>query len=159
MTEQEIFERLKDALGDAYLITEFDDEEATNLEDYLRNIKIGRSMDDNFDDYTSKQMDTYREFIHYLIDRAIGNTDEIIVAFDSNMYNEFKGYVKVNKVIKNNELYLEFEVDGSKLTAIWQPGDNYGVWQQCGYCGDDYSGYLLFPTYDKAEYFCLKYSC
>ena len=91
--------------------------------------------------------------------RIIGDTDEIIVAFDSNMYNEFKGYVKVNKVIKDNELYLEFEVDGSKLTAIWQPGDNYGVWQQCGYEADDYSGYLLFPTYDKAEYFCLRYSC
>ena len=56
-------------------------------------------------------------------------------------------------------MYLEFEVDGSKLTAIWQPGDNYGVWQQCGYEADDYSGYLLFPTYGKNEYFCLKYSC
>jgi hypothetical protein len=158
-TEQEIFERLKEALGYDYLTTEFDDEEATNLDDYLRNIKIGRGMDEEFDDYTSTQMKTYQEFIHYLSDRAIGNTDGIIVAFDNNMYNEFKGYVKANKVIKDNDLYLEFEVDGSKLTAIWQPGDNYGVWQQCGYCGDDYSGYLLFPTYDKNEYFCLKYSC
>lgn len=154
MTEEEIFERLKDALGYSYLTTEFD-EEATNLDDYLRNIKIGRRMDD----YTSTQMKTYQEFIHYLSDRAIGNTDEIIVAFDNNMYNEFKGYVKVNKVIKDNDLYLEFEADGSKLTAIWQPGDNYGVWQRCGYFGDDYSGYLLFPTYGKNEYFCLKYSC
>ena len=158
MTEQEIFERLKDALGYSYLTTEFD-EEATNLDDYLRNIKIGKSMDEEFDDYTSKQMKTYQEFIHYLSDRAIGNTDEIIVAFDNNTHNEFKGYVMVNKVFKDNELYLEFEVDGSNLSAIWQPGDNYGVWQRCGYCGDDYSGYLLFPTYDKNEYFCLKYSC
>ena len=158
-TDQTIFERLKEALGYSYLTTEFDDEEATNLEDYLRNIKIGRSMDSDFDDYTTIQMKTYQEFIHYLSDRAIGSTDEIIVAFDNNMYNEFKGYVKVNKVIKDNELYLEFEVDGSKLTAIWQPGDNYGVWQQCGYEADDYSGYLLFPTYNKDEYFCLRYSC
>lgn len=159
MTEEEIFERLKEALGYDYLTTVFDDEEATNLDDYLRNIKIGRSIDNDFADYTSKQMDTYREFIHYISDCAVGNTDEIIVAFDNNTHNEFKGYVMVNKVFKDNDLYLEFEVDGNNLTAIWQPSDNYGVWQQCGYCGDDYSGYLLFPTYDKNEYFCLSYSC
>ena len=41
-TEQDIFERLKEALGYSYLTTEFDDEEVTNLDDYLRNIKIGR---------------------------------------------------------------------------------------------------------------------
>ena len=158
MTEQEIFERLKDALGYAYLMNEFD-EEASNLEEYLRNIKMGRDMDSEIEEYDTIQAKTYQEFIHYLSDRAIGDTDEIIVAFDNNMYNEFKGYVKVNKVIKDNELYLEFEVDGSKLTAIWQPGDNYGVWQQCGYEADDYSGYLLFPTYGKDEYFCLRYSC
>ena len=159
MTEQEIFERLKEALGYAYMRNEFDEEEASNLEEYLQNIKIGRDMDSEIEEYDTIQAKTYQEFIHYLSDRAIGDTDEIIVAFDSNMYNEFKGYVKANKVIKDNALYLEFEVDGNKLTAIWQPGDNYGVWQQCGYCGDDYSGYLLFPTYSKDEYFCLRYSC
>ena len=158
-TEQEIFERLKDALGYDYLTTEFDEAEASNLDEYLRNIKVGRSLDKDMDGYTDTQMKTYQEFIHYLSDRAIGDTREIIVSFDSNLYNEFKGYVKVNKVIKDNELYLEFEVDGCKLTAQWQPGDNYGVWQQCGYAGDDYSGYLLFPTYSKNEYFCLQYSC
>ena len=158
MTEQEIFERLKEALGYAYLTNEFD-EEASNLEEYLRNIKMGRDMDIEIDEYDTIQAKTYQEFIHYLSDRAIGDTDEIIVAFDSNLYNEFKGYVKVNKIIKDNELYLEFEVNGNKLTAQWQPGDNYGVWQRCGYEGDDYSGYLLFPTYGKDEYFCLQYSC
>lgn len=159
MTEQEIFERLKDALGYAYLTTEFDDEEITNLDDYLRNIKMGRDMDSEIEEYDTIQAKTYQEFIHYLSDRAIGDTREIIVAFDNNMYNEFKGYVQVNKVIKDNELYLEFEVNGNKLTALWQPGDNYGVWQRCGYEADDYSGYLLFPTYGKDEYFCLQYSC
>ena len=158
MTEQEIFERLKDALGYAYLMNEFD-EEASNLEEYLRNIKMGRDMDSEIDEYDTIQAKTYHEFIHYLSDRAIGDTSGIIAVFDSNLYNESKGYVDVNKIIKDNNLLLEFEVDGKKLTAIWQPVDNYGVWQQCGYCGDDYSGYLLFPTYGKNEYFCLKYSC
>ena len=120
---------------------------------------MGRDMDREIDEYDTIQAKTYQAFINYLSDRAIGDTREIIVAFDNNMYNEFKGYVQVNKVIKDNELYLEFEVDGNKLTALWQPGDNYGVWQRCGYEADDYSGYLLFPTYGKDEYFCLKYSC
>ena len=26
-------------------------------------------------------------------------------------------------------------------------------------CGDEYSGYLLFPTHNKDEYFLLEYSC
>ena len=83
----------------------------------------------------------------------------IIEAFDNNEHNQFKGYVKVNKLIVNNKLLLEFEVDGCKLKAEWQAGDNYGVWQQCGYSGDDYSGYLLFPTHTDNEYFCLWYKC
>lgn len=38
-------------------------------------------------------------------------------------------------------------------------GDNYAVWEKCGYCGDDYSGYMLFPTHNKNEYFVLYYNC
>ena len=102
---------------------------------------------------------TYQEFIHYLSVKAIGNKNYIIEAFDNNEHNQFIGYVKVNKLIVDNKLLLEFEVDGCKLKAEWQAGDNYAVWQQCGICGDDYSGYLLFPTYNNDEYFCLWYKC
>lgn len=56
-------------------------------------------------------------------------------------------------------LYLEFEIDGTKFKAEWQARDNYAVWQTCGYAGDDYSGYLLFPTYIDNEYFVLWYKC
>ena len=82
-----------------------------------------------------------------------------IEAFDGNDYNCFEGYLNVEKIIKDNKLYLRFEVDGTKLTADWEPASNYGVWQTSGYSGDDYSGYLLFPTYTDNRYFCLKYSC
>lgn len=159
MTEQEIFEKLKDALDHQYLLTDFGGTEVTNLEEYLRAIKFERQLESDYENEAKERQRTYQEFIHYLNDFAIGNKDYIIDAFDNNDYNKFKGYVKVEKIIKDNKLYLRFEVDDVKLTADWQPGDNYGVWQKCGYSGDDYSGYLLFPTYKEDEYFCLEYNC
>lgn len=159
MTEQEIFEKLKDALDYKYLITEFGATEVTNLEDYIRAIKYERQLEKHYENEVVEKHNTYKEFIHYLIEHAIGNKDFIIEAFDNNDFNNFKGYLKVNKIIKDNNLYLKFEVDGKKLTAEWQPNSNYGVWQTCGYSGDDYSGYLLFPTYKDDEYFCLEYNC
>lgn len=159
MTEQEIFEKLKDALDQQYLLTDFGGTEVTNLEEYLRAIKFERQLEKDYENESKELQRTYQEFIHYLNEFAIGNKDYIIDAFDNNDYNKFKGYVKVEKIIKDNKLYLRFEVDEMKLTADWQPGDNYGVWQKCGYSGDDYSGYLLFPTHNDDEYFCLEYNC
>lgn len=159
MTEQEIFEKLKDALDYQYLITDFGGTEVENLDQYLRAIKMERELEKEMDKLWAAKNNTYVEFIHYLNDRAIGNKEYIIEAFDNNEYNMFKGYRTVKPIIKNDKLLLEFEVDGVKLTAEWQPADNYGVWQTCGYCGDDYSGYLLFPTHNTNEYFCLEYKC
>lgn len=156
MTEKEIFEKLKEALDHQYLITEFGGKEVTNLEEYVQAIAFERSLEKTMKD----ELYTYKEFIRYLNERAIGDTQSIIEAIDVNYYNNFKGYLKVNKVIKDNKILLEFEVDDRKLTAIWQPSDNYGVWQTCGcYIGDEYYGYLLFPTYEENEYFCLEYRC
>ena len=159
MTEQEIFEKLKDALDHQYLLTDFGGTEVTNLEEYLRAIKFERQLENDYENEAIERQRTYQEFIHYLNEYAIGNKDYIIDAFDNNDYNKFKGYVKVEKIIKDNKIYLRFEVDDVKLTADWQAGDNYGVWQKCGYSGDDYSGYLLFPTHNDDEYFCLEYMC
>lgn len=159
MTEQEIFEKLKDALDYKYLITEFGSTEVTNLEEYIRAIKYERQLEKHYENEVVEKHNTYKEFIHYLSEHVIGNKDFIIEAFDNNDFNNFKGYLKVNKIIKDNNLYLKFEVDGKNLTAEWQPNSNYGVWQTCGYSGDDYSGYLLFPTYKDDEYFCLEYNC
>lgn len=159
MSEQEIFEKLKDALDHQYLLTDFGGTEVTNLEEYLRAIKYERQLEKDFEYIAVNERKTYQEFIHYLNKYAIGNKNYIIEAFDNNTYNNFKGYIKVDKIVKDNKLYLQFEIDGTKLTADWQAGDNYGVWQKCGICGDDYSGYLLFPTYKEDEYFCLEYNC
>ena len=159
MTEHEIFEKLKEALDYDYLCTDWGGTEVTNLEEYLRAIKQERDIEKHFDDVECDTLKTYKEFIHYLSENAIGNKDYIIEAFDNHEHTLFKGYEKVNKLIVDNKLLLEFEVDGCKLKAEWQAGDNYGVWQTCGVCGDDYSGYLLFPTHTDNEYFCLWYKC
>ena len=163
MTEQEIFEKLKEALDYKYMYDSWDwsddPKEVDNLEDYLRLIKQERAFETDFDIAENDKLNTYQEFIHYLHDKAIGNKDSLIECFDDNDVNIFIGYKPVTKTLIDGKLYLEFEVDGTKFKAVWQAGDNYAVWQTCGYTGDDYSGYLLFPTHEDNEYFVLWYQC
>lgn len=163
MTEHEIFEKLKEALDYNYMYDnwQFSEErkEVDNLEDYLRIIKQEREMEKHFKDAELDRFNTYKEFIHYLHDKAIGNLDSLIECFDENDVNIFVGYKTVTKKMIDGRLYLEFEVDDTKYKAEWQAIDNYAVWQTCGICGDDYSGYLLFPTYKDNEYFVLWYEC
>lgn len=133
--------------------------EVDNLEDYLRIIKQEREIEKDFEDAELKRLNTYKEFIHYLYGKAIGNTDSMLECFCNNDVNIFIGYKTATKKIIVGELYLEFEVNDTKINAKWQASDNFAVWQTCGACGDDYSGYLLFPTYTDDEYFCLWYQC
>ena len=160
MTEQEIFEKLKEALNYDYLCTDWGETEVNDLETYLRAIKQEREIERNFDDSECNSLKTYQEFIHYLYDHAIGDIKPLIECFEGNEVNSFEGYKKVTKELKDGKLYLIFEdKDGDKLKAEWQASDNYAVWQRCGICGDDYTGFLLFPTYKDDEYFCLWYKC
>ena len=161
MTEHEIFEKLKEALDYNYMYDSFafveEQKEVNNIEDYLRIIKQGRELEKEFEDDELNRFNTYKEFIHYLHDKAIGNKDSLIECFDDNDVNIFIGYKVVTKILIDGKLYLEFEVDDTKFKAEWHASDNYAVWQTCGACGDDYSGYLLFPTYKDNEYFVLWY--
>lgn len=163
MTEHEIFEKLKEALDHNYmydsLVYSEDRKEVDNLEDYLRIIKQEREIEKDFEDAELKRLNTYKEFIHYLHNEAIGNKDSLIECFEGNSVNIIIGYKPVTKMLIDGKLYLEFEVDGTKYKAEWQASDNYAVWQTCGMRGDDYSGYLLFPTYKDNEYFVLWYQC
>lgn len=102
---------------------------------------------------------TYKEFIHYLADKAIGDKREVIKAFNNNEHNRFIGYLQVTKRLINSKLFILFKVDGRELEAEWQASKNYGVWQERGWGGESYSGYLLFPTYKDNEYFVLWYKC
>lgn len=159
MNEQEIFEKLKEALDYQYLVTDWGETEVHNLEDYLRAIKQEREIEKDLEGAELNRLNTYQEFIHYLHDKAIGNKDSLIERFGGNDVNIFIGYKTVTKKLIDGKLYLEFEIDGTKFKAEWQASDNYAVWQTCGYAGDDYSGYLLFPTYKDNEYFVLWYKC
>lgn len=163
MTEQEILEKLKEALDYNYMYDRWDcsDErkEVDNLEDYLRIIKQEREIEKDFEGYELNRLNTYKEFVHYLHDTAIGDKDGLIECFDNNDVNIFIGYKPVIKKLIDGKLYLEFEVDDAKFKAEWWARYNYAVWQTCGVCGDDYSGYLLFPTNKDDEYFVLWYQC
>ena len=101
MTEHEIFEKLKEALDYQYMYDslEFGDErkEVDNLEDYLRIIKQEREMEKDFKDAELNRLNTYKEFIHYLYDKAIGNTDSMIECFCNNNVNIFIGYKHATK--------------------------------------------------------------
>ena len=163
MTEHEIFEKLKEALDYHYMYDslEFGEErkEVDNLEDYLRIIKQEREIEKDFKDDELNRLNTYKEFIHYLHDKAIGNLDSIIECFEDNRVNIFIGYKSVTKMLIDGKLYLKFEVNDTTYKAEWDSINNYAVLQTCGACGDDYSGYLLFPTYKDNEYFVLWYQC
>ena len=161
MTEHEIFEKLKEALDYNYMYDSFafgeEEKEVNNLENYLRMIKQGREIEKELEDAELIRLNTYKEFIHYLHDKAIGNKDSLIECFCNNYVNIFLGYKPATKKQIDGKLYLECEVDDTKIKAEWRASVNYAVWQTCGVCGDDYSGYLLFPTHKDDEYFVLWY--
>lgn len=163
MTEQEIFEKLKKALDYKYLYDSWDwsdeQKEVDNLEDYLRIIKQERALEKDLEDAEMNRLNTYTEFINYLADKSIGDTEHIIEEFNNCTYVSFEGYKEVTKELVGNDLYLTFQIGATKLKAKWQARDNYAVWPTCGYAGDDYSGYMLFPTHTKDEYFCVNYHC
>ena len=163
MNENEIFEKLKEALDYQYMYDslEFGEKrkEVDNLEDYLRIIKQEREIEKDLEDDELNRLNTYKEFIRYLHDKAIGNTDSMIDCFYDNSVNIFIGYKHATKNLIAGKLCLEFEVNDTKYVAELQTSDNYAVWKTCEVCGDDYSGYILFPTHEDNEYFVLWYQC
>ena len=66
MTEQEIFEKLKEALDYQYMYDRWDwgeeRKEVDNLEDYLRIIKQEREIEKDFEDAELKRLNTYKEY-------------------------------------------------------------------------------------------------
>ena len=110
---------------------------------------------------TNSEIKFWKDFWDYITDKAVGDKMKIIEAIADNSHNWSEGYVKVEKSINDRqELVIKFtNSKGDKYTATWQASDNYAWWQTCGYFGDDYSGYLLFPTYNADEYLCIYYNC
>jgi|SRR5690606_37305225 len=62
--------------------------------------------------------------------------------------NDRRLYIKHNDYLET--IKGESEYEGEDI--------EYWVWQTTGYCGDDYSGYLLLPMLD-GRYWKINYSC
>lgn len=134
--------------------------EREELQNKIAELEEQHEEDRLFVEEAEKLLKFHRSFIEYLHNKAIGDKNGIIEAVYGNDLNCFEGYVKVTKTIENGKIMLEFELErGGKYKAEWQPSDNYACWQTCGIMGDDYSGFLLFPTYKEDEYFCMYYQC
>lgn len=103
-------------------------------------------------------INTYSEFIKYIVEKAVGDKLSIIQIFYENEYNHFLGYVEVEKKIKDGKLILSFKFKDEDNSAEWQASDNYAIYQY-EWAEDCYRGFLLFPTYDENKYFLLGYSC
>lgn len=129
--------------------------------EYLNKLQEQHEEDRLWMDVVQRENKFWKEFWNYINDEAIGDKQRIIDAVCNNEHNELIGYVEVAKSINDKqEIIIEFTDDhGNKHKAEWQPSDNYACWQTCGMMGDDYTGYLLFPTYKDNRYFCIWYSC
>lgn len=82
------------------------------------------------------------------------------------------GYVRVQKVettlyheYPSNEYFKIIPQEGLderifKLSFVkfGESNDHWLVWQTCGYSGDDYSGFMMFPMRDGI-YWLVDYSC
>lgn len=82
------------------------------------------------------------------------------------------GYVKVQKVettpyheYPSNEYFKIIPQEGFderifkfSFVKFGEGNDHWLVWQTCGYSGDDYSGFMMFPMRDGI-YWLVDYSC
>ena len=125
----------------------------------LEKSMLSAALTEIYMDELKNKVRFYEEFLSYLHKNAIGNTENIVDAVNDVSRCDFIGYVDVFKSINDNQqLVLEFTTpEGEKKKALWSADDNYAVWQTCGIAGDDYSGYLLFPTQNENSYFCIYY--
>lgn len=155
MDIQVFFNQLTDMLDCKHL----NNMEVSSLEDVLNFIRPELELEREMAVCSSKELNTYIEFVNYLNEKSIGDKNSLIECFANNNVNVFLGYKTVNRILIEGKLYLEFEVDDVKLKAEWESRDNYGVWQKTLYSGDNYNGYLLFPTCKDDEYFVLYYEC
>lgn len=79
---------------------------------------------------------------------------------------EHIGYVDVEETVVQNSGYPDYKFykeKGNDKSLKYMRQDDEGeyhnlVWQTVGHCGDDYSGFTLFPLND-GRYWKISYSC
>lgn len=72
-------------------------------------------------------------------------TKETTVGYRTYQHAKIKGD-------ESGRLYMKMSDD--EIRGV----DHYYVWQTCGYLGDDYSGWMLFPL-RNGKYFRVYYNC
>lgn len=132
-----------------------------NAYDTIEKLRNEQALDAMYLDSLRDDCKFYKDLLKYLINDAVGDKMAVIQTLEDNFYNRSEGNVQVTKSLNDKqELILEFaDSKGDKYKAKWMSSDGYACYQTCGYAGDDYSGYLLFPTYKDNEYFCVFYQC
>jgi hypothetical protein len=116
-------------------------------------------MDRVQDEINIKELEFVRENISYPVDNF---------ELDEMDYWKHEGYVDVEELVgyksgsyPSYKFYKEKD-NPKSLTYMRQDDEENGyhsmVWQTVGYCGDDYSGYLLFPL-TNGKYWKISYSC
>lgn len=132
-----------------------------NAHDTIEKLRNEQAMDAMYLGSLRDDCKFYKALFNYIINDAIGDKLSAIQTLEENWYNRSEGNVQVTKSLNDKqELILEFaDSKGEKYKAKWMPSEGYACYQTCGCAEDDYSGYLLFPTYKDNEYFCVYYQC
>lgn len=77
-----------------------------------------------------------------------------VVKSDNGFYKNSPNYKYYEEKNPRSKVY-----EYTKTTTDTYGNDiEYLVWQTCGYCGDDYSGFLLLPM-KNGKYYKIIYSC
>lgn len=133
-------------------------------DDELEKLKAENAEYRLWQDDMMSDLKSWKDLFHYLNDDCVGSKDSIIEQLSDMSHWKVLGKVTVERRInERGRLLLAFDIPDAKICprriAEWQASSNYGVWQTCGMAGDDYSGYLLLPTYKDCEYLCVWYAC
>lgn len=133
-------------------------------DDEIEKLKAENAEYRLWQDDMQRELKSWREFFQYLNGDCVGSTKDIIEELSDMSHWEVLGKVTVERRIgEHGKLLLAFDIPGAKICprriAEWQASSNYGVWQTCGMVGDDYSGYMLLPTYKDCEYLCVWFAC
>lgn len=117
-----------------------------------------------------RKINFLKAYKHYLLNSD--SSRELIKEMIRGCEASHIGYVKVQKVettsyheYPSNEYFkiipqegLDERVFKLSFVKFGESNDHWLVWQTCGYSGDDYSGFMMFPMRDGI-YWLVDYSC
>lgn len=144
------------------------DKKRREIEDKLLMEECYRAMDE-FREQEDALKDEWKEKLEGLI-----NVNDLYDDLSENDFWTPEGIVEIEKITDKETILKKLGIWTPHIEACIIKGENnftysknecdladidhYYVWQEVGYLGDDYSGYLLYPLND-GRYFKVSYSC